>query len=599
MEKWFIKNKKPEKIIDFKKFELNEILYKVLINRDIMTEDEVENFLNPSLENLHSALLLPDLIKAANLVLKAIRENKKIRIVGDYDVDGVTSTYILYKGLERLDANVDFDIPHRVKDGYGINKNIIERASNENVEVIITCDNGIAARNAINFANEKNIEVIVTDHHEVPIDDEGKEIFPEASAIIDPKRSDSRYPFKEICGAVVAFKFISYLYTIKSVSEDELLTKLLPYAAIATVCDVMPLCDENRDIVKFGLSYLNETSDTGISALIEECGLLDKTVDVYHIGFVIGPTINSAGRLDDAKYAVRMLLEENNDKAKEMARYLRDLNIERQNLTDEGFQKIDKLIIDNNMLDTFRVLVIKDESLNESVVGIIAGRIKEKYNRPVIVLTKSNDILKGSGRSIEGYNMFEKISEHKENLTSFGGHAMACGLSIEEKYLKDFIIDINNDADITKEDLIKKVYIDTGLKLSNTDMDLAFKLESFEPYGTGNPKAKFGTRNLNILRISVFGKNKNVLKFVLTDGNTSREAILFEPVGDFINNLRDVYSDAEIKNMFQNNRNNIFIDIIYTPTINDFRGNKSLELSIKNYRVSGGRENVSGTYKQN
>lgn len=587
MEKWFIKNTKPENI-DYEKFNLNKILYKVLVNRDIKTEDEIERYLNPSLEDLNTSLLLPDLIKASNLIMKNIEQNNKIRIVGDYDVDGVMSTYILYNGLLRLNANIDFDIPNRITDGYGINKTIINRAKEDNINLIITCDNGIAAFDAISYAKENNIDIIVTDHHEVVRNELKEEVLPLADAIINPKRDNSKYPFKEICGGVVAYKLIDYLYKINGINEDELYNFLLPYAAIATVCDVMPLINENRIIVSNGLRYLNNTSDIGLSALIKSAMLEDKKIDVYHLGFVLGPTINSSGRLEDASIAIDLLLEKDENKALEKAKYLRGLNIERQVLTDDGYNKIDKQIEINNLMSKQKVLIVYDDDLNESVVGIIAGRIKEKYNRPTIVLTDSNGILKGSGRSIDVYNMFEKVSEHKNLLESFGGHAMACGLSLKKENLEEFINLINKDADLTEEDLIKKVYMDLGLSLSNTDLNLAKQLEKFEPYGTANPNAVFGTKNLKVIRFSVFGKNKNVIKMILTDGMTSREILLFESIDDFILKLSKEYPINEINNMINNLNSNIFLDIVYTPSINSFRGNQNLELKIKNYRVSEG-----------
>lgn len=587
MEKWFIKNTKPENI-DYEKFNLNKILYKVLVNRDIKTEDEIERYLNPSLEDLNTSLLLPDLIKASNLIMKNIEQNNKIRIVGDYDVDGVMSTYILYNGLLRLNANIDFDIPNRITDGYGINKTIINRAKEDNINLIITCDNGIAAFDAISYAKENNIDIIVTDHHEVVRNELKEEVLPLADAIINPKRDNSKYPFKEICGGVVAYKLIDYLYKINGINEDELYNFLLPYAAIATVCDVMPLINENRIIVSNGLRYLNNTSDIGLSALIKSAMLEDKKIDVYHLGFILGPTINSSGRLEDASIAIDLLLEKDENKALEKAKYLRGLNVERQVLTDDGYNKIDKQIEINNLMSKQKVLIVYDDDLNESVVGIIAGRIKEKYNRPTIVLTDSNGILKGSGRSIDVYNMFEKVSEHKNLLESFGGHAMACGLSLKKENLEEFINLINKDADLTEEDLIKKVYMDLGLSLSNTDLNLAKQLEKFEPYGTANPNAVFGTKNLKVIRFSVFGKNKNVIKMILTDGMTSREILLFESIDDFILKLSKEYPINEINNMINNLNSNIFLDIVYTPSINSFRGNQNLELKIKNYRVSEG-----------
>lgn len=587
MEKWFIKNTKPEDI-DYEKFNLNKILYKVLVNRDIKTEDEIERYLNPSLEDLNTSLLLPDLIKASNLIMKNIEENNKIRIVGDYDVDGVMSTYILYKGLLKLKAKVDFDIPNRVTDGYGINKVIINRAIEDNVDLIITCDNGIAAFDAIDYAKENNINIIVTDHHEVVRNENKEEILPSANAVVDPKRDNSKYPFREICGGVVAYKLIDYLYKINGIYEEDLYISLLPYAAIATVCDVMPLIDENRIIVSEGLKYLNNTKDIGLRSLIKSTNLEDKKIDVYHLGFIIGPTINSSGRLKDASMAIDLLLEKDEKKALEKAEYLRNLNVERQFLTDEGFNKVDKIIESKNLINKNKVLIVYENSLNESVVGIIAGRIKEKYNRPTVILTNSNNILKGSGRSIDVYNMFEKISEHKDLLESFGGHAMACGLSLKEENLEEFINLINRDSNLSEDDLVKKVYMDLGLNLSNTDLNLAKQLEKFEPFGTANPNAIFGTKNLKIIRFSVFGKNRNVIKMILADNKTSREILLFENIDDFILKLSEKYSINEINNMINNLENNIFLDIVYTPSVNSFRGNQNLELKIKNYRVSEG-----------
>lgn len=585
MEKWFIKNTKPEEI-DYEKLNLNKILYKVLVNRNIIKESEIIDFMNPDIEKLNTALLLPDLIKASNLISEKIKSGKKIRIVGDYDVDGVMSTYILYKGLQKVGANVDYSIPHRVKDGYGINENIIEIAKNDGVDLIITCDNGISANKAVDFARSLDMDIIITDHHEVPKNEDGSENLPGANAVINPKRENSKYPFKEICGAVVAYKLMSYIHIIYGVDVLETTKELIPYAAMATVCDVMPLVDENRTIVSIGLKYLNSTEDIGLSALLKESGLEDKKIEVYHIGFIIGPTINSAGRLESADYALKLLLSNSVEDSVVMAKYLRSLNVERQELTEDGFNKIDQQIIDNNLLDKYKILVVLDKTLNESVVGIIAGRIKEKYNRPTIVLTQSKDILKGSGRSIETYNMFEGVSSYKTMLNSFGGHAMACGLSIEEDRLEEFINLLNGNSNLTDEDLIKKVYIDLGISLSKTDISLVKQLEVFEPYGTANPKAKFGSKNLKVIRFSVFGKNQNVIKLVLSDGINTRDAILFQPLDDFLDELKKVYSYDEVDAMLVNSNSDIYLDIVYTPTINDFAGNQKLELLIKNYRAS-------------
>ena len=458
MEKWFVK-KYSISDEEVNNIGIDKYVYSILLNRGINKKEDIIKFLNPSTDNFHSPFLLPNLIKGSNILISAIKENKKIRIVGDYDVDGVMSTFILYKGLKSFNANVDYVIPNRIIDGYGINNSIIDNSKEDGIDLILTCDNGIAASNQVNYANDLGIEVIVTDHHEVPVVD-GVEILPKAKAVIDPKMEESKYPFKDICGAVVAFKLIAYLYLINGKNMDILYNEFLPYAAIATICDVMPLIDENRDIVSIGLEILNNSTDIGIRALIEACDLLDKRIEVFHIGFIIGPTINSSGRLESADIAIKMLVEENYNKALEYAKYLRNLNYERQRLTDDGFNKIDNIINTYDLTKKFPVLILRETSINESVVGIIAGRIKEKYNQPTIILTKSHELLKGSGRSIENYDMFAKVSEFKHMLSSFGGHKMACGLSLEEEKFKDFVININNNSNLKKEDFVRKVNID-------------------------------------------------------------------------------------------------------------------------------------------
>ncbi|SHH66651.1 single-stranded-DNA-specific exonuclease [Anaerosphaera aminiphila DSM 21120] len=586
MEKWFIKNIKSNGV-DFKDFGINKYIYKILVNRNIDTVEKIGKFLNPNLENLNTPILLPDMIKASNFIINAIKENKKIRIVGDYDVDGVMSTYILVKGLKRIGANVDFEIPHRVIDGYGINKRIIEDSIVDGVELIITCDNGIAAYEEIEYANENNVDVIVTDHHEVPMGIDREEIIPNARAVIDPKLSNSKYPFREICGGVVAFKLINYLYSIQGIEDSELFEEFLPFAAIATICDVMPLVDENRIIIKEGLELINRTKNKGLKAIISESDLLGAEITSYHIGFVIGPTINSAGRLESAKDALNLFFEEDENKAIEIAKYLRGLNAKRQNMTDEGYIKVIDTIESNNLVNKFPILILKEDSIDESILGIIAGRVKEKYNRPTIVLTKSGDFLKGSGRSIENYDMFEKVSESKNYLERFGGHAMACGLSLKEENFKDFVIDVNRKSKLTRDDLLRRIYIDSSIEFKDVKIDLAYSLEKLKPFGNANPQPLFGTLNLNIVKFNVFGKNKNVIKLVLSDGFENRQALLFEKLEDFVEKISKSYEKEEIDNMLRGLKSNIFLDIVYTPEINSFRGNESLELKINSYRVSG------------
>lgn len=589
MERWFIKNKKDPGI-DYKKLGINNVIYKILINREINTEEEIKSFLDPMLSNLNSPILLKDMVKASNLILSHVAKKNKVRIIGDYDVDGVTSTYILYSGLNRIGADVSYDIPHRVEDGYGINNNLIDRAFNDGVNLIITCDNGIAARDAVFYAKSKGIDIIITDHHEVPKkfeNDKDIELIPEANAVINPKQNSCNYPFAEICGAVVAFKLIEYLFLIKGVDKDEFYESFLPFAAIATVCDVMPLKNENRIIVSEGLKCLRNTEHIGLNALIEVSNIKKNDIDVYHLGFIIGPTINSSGRLDSAKDALELLLENNYDLALEKAKKLRELNYERQKLTTEAFDVIDEKIIRENLLDKHKVLILYEEGLNESILGIVAGKIKEKYYRPTVVLSNSKGLIKGSGRSIEEYNMFQEFSKSKEFLTTFGGHKMACGLSMPLKSLDEFIKDVDEKESLTKEDLIRKVYIDGNLELKYISMNLVKEIERLAPFGNGNSAPKFGSKNLKINNLNILGKNKNFLKMRLFQNNINYTATLFEDYEIFLNNLAKFYGREEVMALLQGRPSNIFIDIVFNLELNIFNGNTSIQLKINNYRITG------------
>lgn len=585
MEKWFIRNKKDIGL-DFKKYGLHPILYRIALNRGILTEDELELYIHPTLDKLHSPILLPDMVKSANLILKHIQKKSKIRIVGDYDVDGVTSTYVLLKGLESLGGIVDYDIPHRVHDGYGINRRIIDDASLEGISLLITCDNGIAALETIAYGKDKGMDLIITDHHEVPKDSEGNDILPPADGIINPKLSNSKYPFKNICGCAVAFKLISYLYLIHGRDNEELYQKFLSYVAIATVCDVMPLLGENRILVSEGLKYLNRSEDIGLCALMDACGLSENEMDVYRLGFIIGPTINSSGRLESASEALQLLLSRDYDQAMDIAEKLRKYNSDRQSFTDDAYQKSLGLIYEKNLLSQ-TILVIYLPQVNESVVGIVAGRLKEKFYRPVIVLTDSNGMLKGSGRSIDEYNMFEEISKCKDQLTSFGGHAMAAGLSLPLENLPQFIHCVNEHSPLTKDDLIKKRYIDMELPLRYVNYQLVEELKTFEPYGTENESPTFGAKNLCIEDISILGKNKNVIKLRLREGQRMETGILFEDAQKFLQCIEKSHGREAVTQLLNHQNRNIKIDILYHPGTNTFRGNTSIELKIKSYRVVG------------
>lgn len=589
MERWFKKNK-SDPGIEYKKLGINNVIYKILLNREINTEEEIKSFLEPKLSNLNSPILLKDMVKASNLILSHLAKKNKIRIIGDYDVDGVTSTYILYTGLNRIGANVSYDIPHRVEDGYGINNNLIDKAYDDGVNLIITCDNGIAASDAVLYAKSKGINIVITDHHEVPKIVENnieKELIPDANAVIDPKQSSCSYPFEDICGAVVAFKLIEYLFLIKGVDKEEFYENFLSFAALGTVCDVMPLINENRIIVSYGLKYLRETKHLGLNALIEASDVKKNDIDVYHLGFILGPTINSSGRLESAKYALDLLLEKDYNVALEKAKKLRELNYERQELTIKAFNVIDEKINSENLLDKHKVLIVYVEGLNESILGIVAGKIKEKYYRPTLVLSDSRDLIKGSGRSIEEYNMFKEFSKCKEYLTSFGGHKMACGLALPLENLEDFIKDVDEKENLTEEDLIRKIYIDGNLKLKYISMNLLKEIENLAPFGNGNSAPKFGAKNLKINSLNILGKNKNFLKMNLSQDNISYTATLFEDSEIFLNNLAKYYEREEIMALLQGRPSNIFIDIIFNLELNKFNGNISIQLKIKNYRITG------------
>lgn len=589
MEKWFIKNSNNYKL-SYEKFGLNKILYKILLNRGIKTDQEIENYLNIKLENTHSPILLKDMIKGANLISSHIKKNSNIRIVGDYDVDGICSTYILFKGLKNLGGNVSYDIPDRVHDGYGINKRIVDKANKENVGLIITCDNGIAAFEAVEHAKKLSMDIIVTDHHECPHIEENGELvekIPSADAVIDPKQKNSKYPFKDICGACVAFKLILYLYLINGKDESDVYNEFLSYLTFATICDVMPLKDENRIYVHYGLKTLRTNKDPSLNALFDACNINKENIDVYHIGFILGPTLNACGRLRSAKEALEMLLTKNYEEALIKANSIRGLNNKRQEYTNEAYEKALKIINNESLLKRNPILIVYVPKINESIIGIVAGRIKEKFYRPTIILTDSEGVIKASGRSIDEYNIFENVNLFRERLEAFGGHKMACGFSIKKEFLEGFKEDLNKNAKLTKDDLTKKIYIDYPLKFSQINMDLFTNLKRFEPYGTGNEKPIFGNKDVKIIDIAFFGTNKNVIKLTLDDGTAIIKAVLFKDGDDFLSGLSNAYGKEAVLSLLKKTNKNIKIDLIFSLEINNFRGNSNIELRVKSYRVSG------------
>lgn len=587
MEKWTVRNVKYKLDNLTNQLGISETVAKLLVNRGVYKIEDAKKFLSPKVDYLHNSKDMKDLTKSVELLKNNIEDNKRILIVGDYDVDGVISTYVLYKCLKKLNANVSYHIPDRIKEGYGINETIIKKAKEDKIDLIITCDNGIAAIEQIKLAKDLGIAVIITDHHDIPFieDEKGnrKFVIPEADCVVNPKQLDCNYKFKGLCGAGVVYKIMEALFKEYNINKEEVIN-LLQYIAIATVCDVVDLVDENRIIVKKGLELLNKTENIGLNALFEETGVKDKNISVYTLGFVIGPSINASGRLEQAFWALELLLSKDVNKAKELAEKLNELNKERQDLTKEGLDKAISIIEENRMQNN-KVIVVYIDDIHESIAGIIAGRVREKYNLPSIVLTKAHDGAKGSGRSIEEYNMFEELLKCKDLLGKFGGHPMAAGMSIPIENIDDFRRRLNEVTTLTDEDVVVKVQIDIGLTLSKISYELIDEISLLEPYGKANPKPTFGMKKLKLLEAKILGKNRNVLKLKLTDGRLKIEGIFFGDIEGFEENIKLEYGEEEYDKVFNGMPNNVYLDIICFPEINEFMGNKKVQLVISNYRI--------------
>lgn len=567
--KWMVYAKKA----DFKQiaseYGIDQVLARIIRNRDICGSKDIDMYLNGNLNDIHNPHSMKDADKFVDIITKKIQEHKPVRIIGDYDIDGICSIYILFCGLKAAGADVDYVVPHRINDGYGINEHLIDNAINEGIDTIVTCDNGIAAYNQVRYAKDNGITMIVTDHHDVPFeikDDKKVYIVPPADAVINPKQADCDYPFKLLCGAGVAYKLISLLYDRLGLDKKEL-EDYIEFMAIATVGDIVDLIDENRIVVKYGLKHIAHTKNTGLRALIEECQLDINNISSYHIGFVIGPCLNASGRLDTARQAIELMLCKDNEKAHNMAKELIALNNERKSMTEQETQKAIELVENTGLLKD-RVLVIYLKDCHESIAGIIAGRIKERYYRPTFVITNAEDGAKGSGRSIEGYNMYEEINKCKNVLTKYGGHPMAAGLSLAISDIDIFRKMLNDNAILTDEDLIPKMWIDVPMPVSYANIRLVNQLKLLEPFGKGNEKPVFADRNLYVKTASVIGKNKNVLRCQLeTEDGTYVPAVQFG-----INNIDDIP------------RAGMRISIIYYPDINTFNGIMSLQIIIKEWK---------------
>lgn len=569
--KWIYKNlKSPEFNVLAEKFGVHPAIIKILADRGVQGEDAVREYLEADIATVSDGSELTDMQRGVDIIYDAVKAGKYIRIMGDYDVDGVTSTYILYKGLTGLGAKCDKFIPHRITDGYGLHEPAIRDAYEAGVQVILTCDNGIAAANEIKLAKELGMTVVVTDHHEVPYteDESGtrRYIIPDANAVIDPKRPEDDGVFKEICGAVVAWKFMGCLYKKFGKEQEFKNSDFLEIASLGTVCDVMELQHDNRAIVKEGLKKMQDTSNIGLQALLEVLGLRDKALTSYDYGFKIGPCINAEGRLDTANEAFDLLVETDYDTAIKRAEQMRDLNVERQNLTKEGMEEAFK-IIDAEMQDD-KVLVVYLPEAHESIAGIIAGKIRERYYKPAFVLTKGDgDFLKGSGRSIEAYSMYEKLVEVKDLMLGFGGHPMAAGLSLKEENLEKFRQELNVRSGLTDADFIPKVMIDVILPVDFLTQNFIRQLEILEPFGKGNEKPVFAQSSVKANRAEIIGKNKNVLKITFNSRNC-KSGVCFH--------------DIETKEQFLNQNGKLYdFKMLYYPTLNEWNGVTSIQANVQ------------------
>lgn len=550
------------------RFHISPVTARIIRNRDVEGEEAIDRYLNGTLDQLYDPHLMKDMDKAAALILEKIRAGARIRIVGDYDIDGVCSTYLLYRGLARCGGHVDYQIPERIRDGYGINESIIQKAKDDGIDTIVTCDNGIAALAQIHLAKELGMTVIVTDHHEVVRAEDGSQILPDADAVVNPHRDDCSYPFAGICGGVVAYKLVQVLYELSGVSEQEW-RDMLEFAAIATVGDVMRLQDENRIIVRWGLKQIPRTASAGLRALVEACGQEIDKLTAYHIGFVIGPCLNASGRLRTAQLALELLLcQEDNLRTQEMAAELKNLNEERKNMTQTGmeqaFARVDEELSEDD------VLVVYLPDCHESLAGIIAGRVREMYNKPSFVLTKGEDCVKGSGRSIESYHMYKALCGVQDLLLKFGGHPMAAGFSLKEEDVDEFRRRLNEQSTLTKDDFVPKIWIDVPMPLEYISEALVNELKGLEPFGQGNEKPQFAQKNLRIRSVRAVGRNNNAVRMtVVTEQGRAMEAMVFTEADQFVEAAKASRT----------------IDVIYYPDINDYNGNRTLQIVVRAYKL--------------
>lgn len=586
MENWVLLRKGADFQHISEKFHISPRVASLIRNRDVIGDDAIEKYLNGTIADLYDGMLMKDMDKAVAVLGEKIKENAKIRIIGDYDIDGIQSTYILLEGFRMLGADVDSDIPDRMKDGYGLNRNLIDRALEADVDTIITCDNGIAAAEEIAYAKSMGMTIVVTDHHEVPYTEIGagrRYILPEADAVVDPKQEDCTYPFKGLCGAAVAYKLVEAL--MEAMGKDaEDADYLMENVAIATIGDVMDLVDENRIFVKQGLDMLKRTENLGLKALMECTGVNVDKLSSYHIGFVIGPCMNASGRLDTAKRALELLEAKKVAEADLLAGDLKALNDSRKDMTAQAVEEA-FIQVENSELKDADVLVVYLPECHESLAGIVAGRIREKYYRPVFVLTKGAEGLKGSGRSIETWHMYEGLNRVKHLLSKFGGHKMAAGLSMPEENLEQFRKEINEKSGITPEDLNEKIAIDMQLPFECVNEKFVGELAVLEPFGKGNARPVFAERQVQVESARILGKNKNVLKLQVKDLHGTRmDAMYFGDVNTFVEYVREKFGDIACECLLRGHGHGIVMAFTYYPDINEYQGVRTPQIVIQNYK---------------
>ena len=575
-EKWMVKNKSADFEAICDRFQVSGAVARIMVNRGLTDFKEMEAYLHPSISQLHSARLLKDAEKAAKILAGKVEEGAKIRIIGDYDVDGVVSTYLFMTALTECGANVDYAIPDRIRDGYGINDRLVEEAIADGVDTILTCDNGIAAPLQVELAKAHGLTVIITDHHEL------QEVLPAADAVVNPKQPDCPYPYKKLCGAAVAGK-VAEIVLKEITKEDGKIHTMLPFIAVATVCDVMDLTGENRTIVSLGLTMLRQTDNAGLRALMEVNRIDPKDLGAYHLGFILGPCLNATGRLKSAVRGVELLLERDLDLAKSLAQELKELNDLRKTMTVQGTEEAVCQV--EKELSEDKVLVVFLPECHESLAGIIAGRLREKYNKPSIVMTRAEDGIKGSGRSIEGYSMFEKLTELKDLLTRYGGHPMAAGMSLFEENLALLREQLNKRCGLTEDDLTLKISIDAVLALSGLTEEMVEELSVLEPFGKANEKPVFAERNLLIRRMTPMGKQRKMFRFLVEDAyGTQMEAVYFGDGEEMEAAFVKKFGEQGLRRLYQGKGREERMSVVYYPSIHEFLGKRNIEIVIQRYQ---------------